>query len=74
MSKFLCPYCKSDAFWRVTRVTGPWQEVITITDGKAEIQDTSLDSLTHGPEPKTLRCGDCKKRFSNPLHIESNQP
>lgn len=62
---FVTCACGSTLFIRSLRVSGWWKEVIT---GDGEVDETDLDSLKYGPQPKTVKCAECGKVNPNPSY------
>jgi hypothetical protein len=54
--------CGSTLFVERHRVSGYWESIL---DGDGGV-DSNMDSLKHGPTPKTVKCVDCGKTNPNP--------
>ena len=58
-----CPHCGGKEYWHSQAVRGPW--VVWVGAG-GDTESTDLSKLRYGPEPKTVQCIDCEKRYPNP--------
>lgn len=62
---FVTCACGSTLFERNLKVSGWWKELIL---GDGEIDDTNLESVRYGPQPKTVKCAECGKVNPNPSY------
>lgn len=61
-SEVICS-CGSRMFWESTRCNGWWECLI---DSTGSVEETNLDKVKYGPNPKTVKCAECGKRNPNP--------
>ena len=55
--------CGSQLFEKSLRCSGWWKQLI---DGSGEVEDTNLDAVRYGTEPKTVKCVECGRSNPNP--------
>lgn len=56
-----CPHCGHEEYIVSMRVTGSWQFIRS-----PRFDGSITDKIILGPEPKTVTCHRCLKRFPNP--------
>ena len=50
-------------FEKALRCNGWWKQLV---DGSGEVEETNLDAVRYGTEPKTVKCVECGRSNPNP--------